>query len=298
MLKNSGSIFVHCDKIANHHIRLILDNIFGADMFQSEIIWNYKRWSNSKKGLLNNHQNIYFYSKSKDFKFNTIFTEYSSTTNIDQILVERKRDGNSKTIYKVDNNGNYILAKEKNGVPLSDVWNIPFLNPKAKERVGYPTQKPILLLEQIIKIATDKNDIVLDPFCGSGTTLVASKILNRNYMGIDLSEEAINITQQRLENVIKTSSNLLNKGIDGFLPKHFQKKPIPIKIQKNNECLNESISLLQNAINSKKLDFGVVIKTHSDNLLFDFDTIPENIIVVDHFELTIEKWLSKSQQLL
>ncbi|HEU9768066.1 TPA: site-specific DNA-methyltransferase, partial [Streptococcus pneumoniae] len=219
VLKNSGSIFVHCDKIANHHIRLILDNIFGADMFQSEIIWNYKRWSNSKKGLLNNHQNIYFYSKSKDFKFNTIFTEYSSTTNIDQILVERKRDGNSKTIYKVDNNGNYILAKEKNGVPLSDVWNIPFLNPKAKERVGYPTQKPILLLEQIIKIATDKNDIVLDPFCGSGTTLVASKILNRNYMGIDLSEEAINITQQRLENVIKTSSNLLNKGIEAYRTK-------------------------------------------------------------------------------
>lgn len=281
-------------------------------MFQSEIIWNYKRWSNSKKGLLNNHQNIYFYSKSKDFKFNTIFTEYSSTTNIDQILVERKRDGNSKTIYKVDNNGNYILAKEKNGVPLSDVWNIPFLNPKAKDRIGYPTQKPILLLEQIIKIATDKNDIVLDLFCGSGTTLVASKILNRNYMGIDLSEKAINITQQRLENVIKTSSDLLNKGIEAYRTKTeeeenilkllqakiVQKKPIPIKIQKNNECLNESISLLQNAINSKKLDFGVVIKTHSDNLLFDFDTIPENIIVVDHFELTIEKWLSKSQQLL
>ncbi|TVW24255.1 site-specific DNA-methyltransferase, partial [Streptococcus pneumoniae] len=132
------------------------------------------------------------------------------------------------------------------------------------------------------------------------------------YMGIDLSEEAINITQQRLENVIKTSSDLLNKGIEAYRTKTeeeenilkllqakiVQKKPIPIKIQKNNECLNESISLLQNAINSKKLDFGVVIKTHSDNLLFDFDTIPENIIVVDHFELTIEKWLSKSQQLL
>ncbi|HHK6272521.1 TPA: DNA methyltransferase, partial [Streptococcus pneumoniae] len=72
---------------------------------------------------------------------------------------------------------------------------------------------------QIIKIATDKNDIVLDPFCGSGTTLVASKILNRNYMGIDLSEEAINITQQRLENVIKTSSNLLNKGIEAYRTK-------------------------------------------------------------------------------
>lgn len=133
MLKNSGSIFVHCDKIANHHIRLILDNIFGADMFQSEIIWNYKRWSNSKKGLLNNHQNIYFYSKSKDFKFNTIFTEYSSTTNIDQILVERKRDGNSKTIYKVDNNGNYILAKEKMEFPFQMFGIYHFLIQKLKK---------------------------------------------------------------------------------------------------------------------------------------------------------------------
>ncbi len=110
-------------------------------------------------------------------------------------------------------------------------------------------------------------------------------------MGIDLSEEAINITQQRLENVIKTSSFLLNKGIeayrtktgrgkkilkftgakiakkykeiDGFLPKHFQKKPIPIKIQKNNECLNEFISFTECAINSKTLFFGVYKKTHS-----------------------------------
>lgn len=86
-----------------------------------------------KKGLLNNHQNIYFYSKSKDFKFNTIFTEYSSTTNIDQILVERKRNGNSKTIYKVDNNGNYILAKEKNGVPFQMFGIYHFLIQKLKK---------------------------------------------------------------------------------------------------------------------------------------------------------------------
>ena len=297
VLKDSGSIFVHCDKTANHHIRLVLDDIFGADMFQNEIIWNYKRWSNSKKGLLNNHQNIYFYSKTKNFKFKTIYTEYSSTTNLDQILVERRRDSNSKTTYKLDDNGDYILSKEKIGVPLSDVWNIPFLNPKARERVGYPTQKPILLLEQIIRISTDENDVVLDPFCGSGTTLVASKLLNRNYIGIDLAEEAISITKQRLETIIKTSSNLLkkgiaayktkteeeenilkllnakvvqrNKGIDGFLPQHFQDKPIPIKIQKKNEDLNDSILLLQNAIKSKNLKFGIVIKTHTDKKQMD-----------------------------
>ncbi|WP_267248395.1 site-specific DNA-methyltransferase [Streptococcus sp. Marseille-Q5986] len=320
VLKDSGSIFVHCDKTANHHIRLVLDDIFGADMFQNEIIWNYKRWSNSKKGLLNNHQNIYFYSKTKKFKFKTIYTEYSSTTNLDQILVERRRDSNSKTTYKLDDNGDYILSKEKIGVPLSDVWNIPFLNPKARERVGYPTQKPILLLEQIIRIATDENDVVLDPFCGSGTTLVASKILNRNYIGIDLAEEAISITKQRLETIIKTSSNLLkkgiaayktkteeeenilkllnakvvqrNKGIDGFLPQHFQDKPIPIKIQKKNEDLNDSILLLQNAIKSKNLKFGIVIKTHTDNLLFESEVLSKNILVISHFELMIEKWLN------
>ena len=323
VLKDSGSIFVHCDKTANHHIRLVLDDIFGADMFQNEIIWNYKRWSNSKKGLLNNHQNIYFYSKTKNFKFKTIYTEYSSTTNLDQILVERRRDSNSKTTYKLDDNGDYILSKEKIGVPLSDVWNIPFLNPKARERVGYPTQKPILLLEQIIRIATDENDVVLDPFCGSGTTLVASKILNRNYIGIDLAEEAISITKQRLETIIKTSSNLLkkgiaayktkteeeenilkllnakvvqrNKGIDGFLPQHFQDKPIPIKIQKKNEDLNDSILLLQNAIKSKNLKFGIVIKTHTDNLLFESEVLSKNILVISHFELMIEKWLNSNK---
>lgn len=323
ILKKTGSIFVHCDKSANHHIRLILDEVFGDEMFQSEIIWSYKRWSNSKKGLLNNHQNIYFYSKSKQFKFNTIYTEYSSTTNIDQILVERQRNSNSKTIYKVDESGNYVLAKEKKGVPLSDIWNIPFLNPKAKERVGYPTQKPILLLEQIIKIVTDENDIVLDPFCGSGTTLVAAKLLGRRFIGIDSSAEAVEITKSRLNNLIKTNSNILrkgikaynnktdqeetllktlkarvvqrNKGIDGFLPNHFRGKPIPIKIQKESESLMDSISLLEKAIQKKKLDLGIVIKTHEDNALFDFDEIPDNILYLDHFQLIVEQWLNDSE---
>ncbi len=91
VLKNTGSIFLHCDKIASHYLRVLLDEVFGFTNFQSEIIWSYKRWSNSKKGLLNSHQNIYFYSKSKNFKFNTIYTDYSATTNIDQILQQRKR---------------------------------------------------------------------------------------------------------------------------------------------------------------------------------------------------------------
>ena len=136
ILKDTGSIFVHCDKSGEHIVRTILDQVFGANNFQSEIIWTYKRWSNSKKGLLPSHQNIYFYSKTKSFKFNTIFTAYSETTNIDQILQRRTRDEHNKSVYDRDSSGNVKNGDEKKGVPLSDVWDIPYLNPKAKERVG------------------------------------------------------------------------------------------------------------------------------------------------------------------
>lgn len=152
-----------------------------------------------------------FYSKTKDFKFNKIYTNYSETTNIDQILQARVRNKNGKSVYKIDNNGEIVIGQSKKGVPLSDVWEIPFLNPKAKERTGYPTQKPIILLEQILKLVTDENDLVVDPFVGSGTTVVAAKILNRKYIGIDKSQEAITLTKDRLNSLIKTESYLLKK---------------------------------------------------------------------------------------
>ncbi|CAA6812029.1 MAG: DNA modification methyltransferase (EC [uncultured Sulfurovum sp.] len=212
LLKETGSIFVHCDKSGEHIIRVVLDKVLGVKNFQSEIICSYKRWSNSKKGLLPTHQNIYFYSKNKKFKFNMIYTDYSETTNIDQILQRRTRDKNNKSVYDLDENGETKQSDKKKGVPLSDVWDIPYFNPKAKERVGYPTQKPLLLLERIIELVTDEGDVVLDPFCGSGTTCVASKILNRNYIGIDESIEAVELSLNRIENPIKTSSNLLKKG--------------------------------------------------------------------------------------
>lgn len=164
VLKDTGSIFLHCDTSSSHYIRILLDEIFGEDNFRSEIIWTYKRWSNSKKGLLAGHQTIFFYSKSKNFKFNVIYGEYSPTTNLDQILQERERNAIGKASYKRDKNGNTIMAKEKRGVPMTDVWDIPFLNPKAKERVGYPTQKPIELLQRILRLSTDEGDLILDPF--------------------------------------------------------------------------------------------------------------------------------------
>ena len=302
VLKNTGSVFLHCDKTASHNIRTILDKVFGRENFQSEIVWSYKRWSNSKKGLLNAHQIIFFYSKTKDFKFNTIFTDYSATTNIDQILQDREKNEFGKSTYKRDTNGSIILGKEKKGVPLSDVWEIPYLNPKAKERTGYPTQKPVLLLNQLINIVTDEGDLVLDPFCGSGTTCVSAKLLKREFIGIDISSDAVSLANTRLEEMIVTQSALLHKGtedylektekelsilsninafpvqrnsgIDGFLKEHIDGNPIPVKIQNEYETLEDAIEKLEKSTIGKEYPIKIVIQTKDTGItrLFDFQT--------------------------
>lgn len=316
VLKKTGSIFLHCDRSASHHLRIALDDVFGSENFQSEIVWIYKRWSNAKKGLLNSHQIIFFYSKTEVFKFNNIYEGYSATTNIDQIFQKRVRDENGKTKYKDDGNGNFELISEKKGVPLSDVWEIPYLNPKAKERVGYPTQKPVILLERIIEIVTNENDIVLDPFCGSGTTLVAAKLLKRKYIGIDVSKDAIELTKSRLENPIKSESQLLqngkkaylnqddeivaildqinavpvqrNKGIDGFLRLNGAMVPIPVKIQKESETIDEAIQYLVKACQTNNYPKKILIKTHfpQNQMLFELPAQrrEEGLIIVEGIE--------------
>lgn len=314
ILKPTGGIFLHCDTSASHHLRILLDDIFGIDRFQSEIIWSYKRWSNSKKGLLPGHQTIFYYTKGKNYKFNTLYGDYSATTNIDQILQERERDKNGKAVYKRDEKGQIVAAKEKKGVPISDVWEIPFLNPKAKERTGYPTQKPIELLERIIKISTDEGDCVLDPFCGSGTTLVSAKLLGRNYIGIDTNDDAIEITRKRLEEPYKTTSVLLkvgadayktkseaelsilrqfdcdvvqrNRGIDAFLKKHYFGCPVAIRIQRDEELFSDALSMLVKASAKKGCSFGILI-THEKEWGSQRN-IPSNIIVINQYSTQFE----------
>lgn len=318
-LKDTGSIFLHCDKSASHHLRLLLDKTFGENNFRSEIIWAYKRWSNSKKGLLNSHQTIYFYSKTKDYKFNTIYTNYSPTTNVDQILQSRVRNDLGKVVYSRNDEGNVILGEEKKGVPLSDVWNIPFLNPKASERSGYPTQKPILLLEKIIEISTEKGDYVLDPMCGSGTTLVSAKLSDRKYIGIDISSDAIEMTKARLLEPIKTESRLLdvgeesyldksdyertilksidaipverNSGIDGFI--YLDDQHIPVKIQKHDESLEVAKRKLINASKNKNSKLMILVRTQKEieNSLFVW--ADENVLIIDSHDFQIKELLNK-----
>ena len=320
VLKKSGNIFLHCDKNASHHLRVILDNVFGIHNFKNEIIWTYKRWTNSKSSLQSQHQTIYFYGKSKSSKFNTLYTDYSATTNVDQILQERARDSNGKSTYKKNQQGEIVWGKEKKGVALGDVWEIPYLNPKASERNGYPTQKPVLLLERIIEISTDKNDVVLDPFCGSGTTLVAAKLLGRKFMGIDFSEDACTISRERIKYPLKTNSHLMdngvnhyltktpmetailasleaipvqrNSGIDGFLRITQDGQAIPIKIQAPHESLYDAESKLIQAAKKRRCQYMVLVRTHSNysQIAFSNSDYEGTLFTIDSLELSMANW--------
>ena len=253
------------------------------------------------------HQNIYFYTVSDDFTFNPIYTPYSETTNIDQIFQNRIRDKHNKTVYELGENGKFKHGKQKKGVPLNDVWEIPYLNPKAKERVGYPTQRPIFLLQRIIQLVTCERGVVLDPFFGSGTTCVTAKLLGKEYIGIDTSQEAVELSRWRLANPVKTESNLLksgresyinadqdalgllngialnpvhrNKGIDAVLVEQFEDTPVLVRVQKSNETLSEASALLLKAKKKKQSKKVILIQTHANDL-FDELEMYEGLVIL------------------
>ncbi len=324
VLSRTGSIFLHCDHNATHIARVLLDEILGPQSFRSEIIWYYRRWSNSRRGLVPAHQTIYYYTKSdSEYTFNTIWEDYSPSTNVDQILQRRARDGYNKVVYQRDEDGNTVPNGGKKGVRLGDVWDIPYLNPKARERTGYPTQKPLLLLERVIRLTTNEGDWVLDPFCGSGTALVASKLLGRNAIGIDISADAVEITRHRLQIPVKSGSKLLNQGrgsyrnadedalsllrgldyspvhrnggIDAILKEDLRGTPIPIRVQREGETIVEAAHKLHHASNDKGALVMFLVAISQQDYLPLGDDLPPGVIVISAPVSSIRKHLDVLQ---
>ena len=309
VLKATGSLFFHCDTNASHHIRCLLDELFGEAMFRSEIIWHYRRWSNSQRNPMPSHQTIFFYTKTDAYQYHQLFGDYSPSTNIDQILQRRQRDEHGKAVYARDGSDNVIHDGHKKGVPIADVWDIPLLNPKAKERVGYPTQKPVLLLERIITLVTSPGNFVLDPFSGSGTTLVAAELLGRNSLGIDISSEAVQLAKQRLVEPVKTSSELLrkgresyvqsdeealaylhglpvipvqrNRGIDAILKIAPGENPVLLRVQRGGESVTDAAELLHGAGRSKQPATLVLVVTDPQQPASLFNMPPTDVVLVN-----------------
>ena len=181
VLKEAGSLYLHCDPTMSHYLKILLDIIFGEKNFRNEIVWCYAGGGISKRWLPKKHDIILWYSKTDFYSYKAPLRKYSITGS------GRHSDGS-----KYD--------KEKDKTPCNDWWlDLSPVNTMSKERTDYPTQKPLTLLERIIKASSKEEDIVLDPFCGCATTCVASEKLGRQWIGIDISVKAYELVKERLK---------------------------------------------------------------------------------------------------
>ena len=199
VLKKTGSIYLHCDPTASHYLKIVMDAIFGKQNFQNEIIWHYRRWSAAASRFQRMHDIIFWYTKSDKYIFTKPLQPYTNPEYIEDTV---RGVVGGKLVRLKDEKGEYLKReKENKGVLMHDVWeDINFIPPTAKERLGYPTQKPEALLERIINASSKEGDLILDPFCGCGTTVAVAERLNRQWVGIDITALAINLIKKRIQN--------------------------------------------------------------------------------------------------
>lgn len=197
LLSEKGSIYVHIDWHVGAYVKVMLDDIFGKENLINEIIWSYQGTGEPTKAYKRKHDQILFYSKNG---ISYVFNEDQATEKISDF---------SKSKYnKVDFNGAYKEIRHSDGkiykqyiketMRMRDVWNIPIINAQAKERLNYTTQKPMLLLEQIIAVSSNKGDLVADFFGGSGTTAAVAERLGRRWITTDIGKPASLIMRKRL----------------------------------------------------------------------------------------------------
>jgi site-specific DNA-methyltransferase (adenine-specific) len=208
VLKEEGSLYLHCDPTTSHYLKIVLDVIFGKKSFKNEIVWSYKRWTAIANRFQRMHDIIFFYTKGSQYKFTPLLVEY---TDNEAHYTEKDKKGEYRWQYL---EGKKYKLYKKEGIRMGDVWEIPYLNPMAKERLGYPTQKPESLLERIINASSKEGDWILDPFCGCGTTVAVAEKLNRRWVGIDITTLAINLVKYRLRSQFGLGNNQIH--LDGL----------------------------------------------------------------------------------
>lgn len=182
VLKDTGSIYLHCDPTAGHYLKVLMDAVFGAENFKNEIIWRRTTsHGDSKQGARHFgrlHDTIYFYSKEK------------LQDMVDARLIYFSSTGQPYIKYYLD---------DRPGVSVQSIWTDISLSPTSLERLGYATQKPLALLERIIAASSNEGDIVLDPFCGCGTAVHAAQKLGRRWIGIDITYIAVGLIVRRMQ---------------------------------------------------------------------------------------------------
>lgn len=192
LMSETGSIYLHCDAHQNHRLRCLMDEVFGAENFQNEIIWCYTRMASKGQRKFNNtHQTVLFYKKGHSYTFDAdqVRDAYAASS--------LNRAGYKKTSVGSGAPSSGTCDLNPLGKFPDDWWTIPF-----ERSTEYPTQKPALLLEKIVKVSSEKDDLVLDIFCGSGTTAAVAQKLGRRWIMADINHGAIQTTSKRLQDII------------------------------------------------------------------------------------------------
>ena len=220
VLKPTGSIYLHCDPTAGHYLKLVMDAVFGIENFRNEIAWCYRGAGYPKKDFGRRHDILFRYSKGAEYLFNLddVREEYAEATKARfKHYIGNKRKQGDFGVQKLNPLGKHP----------DDWWQIQPIAPSAKERTGYPTQKPLALLDRILKASSNKGDIVLDPFCGCATTCIAAEALQRQWIGIDLSAKAVELVKMRLKRDLhfnEDESNLLGDKV-------LHRTDIPVRLE-------------------------------------------------------------------
>lgn len=198
VLKPTGSIYLHCDPTASHYLKMLMDAVFGAKRFRNEIIWwYYDKFPTGGNVLDRQHDVILQYSKGPKPIVNLVMESRVEPGRPTEVRI--KIDGKMRRIRDPETGKTRFVegTKEKK---ISDVWRMPLINSMSKERLGYPTQKPEALLERVIKASSNEGDLVLDPFCGCGTTIAVAQRIKRRWIGIDITHLAVGLIKHRLKN--------------------------------------------------------------------------------------------------
>ncbi len=197
LLTDDGCLVLHVDPKTSHYAKVLCDEIFGPRAFASEVVWRYRRWPAKTKNFQRVHDVLLRYVKNPDAapRFRQLYEPLAAST--------LATWGDKKQRAVIDSGGrrrcSSTTPEKTAGAPMGDVWEISIVAPVAKERTGYPTQKPEALLARLIEACTEAGDAVLDPYLGSGTTLSVAARLGRKGTGIDANPRALHIARQRLE---------------------------------------------------------------------------------------------------
>ncbi|MCY4234836.1 MAG: DNA methyltransferase [Cyanobacteria bacterium MAG CAR2_bin_4] len=222
VLKSTGSIYLHCDPTASHYLKLIMDAIFGRRNFVNEIVWCYKPGGASpKKYFSRKHDLIFWYSKSKNYLYNR---------------QEEKSYNRNHKPYRFKGAKEYENSEGRwyTIVDMKDYWEIDMVGRTSSERTGYPTQKPLTLYERIVNATSNEGDVILDPFAGCATTLIAAERLNRKWVGIDIWDNAINAVQERLSQEKFMAVESADERL-ALYPVHY-KKDLPLRTDNGEEA--------------------------------------------------------------